>query len=85
MNDLTASAGAILKQHREALGVSRKALAEQHHLAANTLREVELGLGNPTLDRLERLARDVYGVELGIVAASGPAAAVARTPIARAQ
>lgn len=70
---LAAQVGRILTAHRETgLGLSRKALAERHDLAPNTLREVELGTANPTLGRLEELARDVYGIELTISAATGP-------------
>lgn len=83
--DLAARTGALLLAHRESLGISRRALAERHGLAPNTLREVELGLANPTLRRIEVLAADVYGVELAIITATGPTAAVTGRPVARAQ
>lgn len=83
--DLAAKAGSILMAHREALGISRRALAERHGLAANTLREVELGQANATLRRIEVLAANVYGLHLDLVPVDGPTAAVAAHPIARAQ
>lgn len=84
--DLRAELGRILTQHREAaLGLSRKALADRHGLAANTLREVELGYANPTLGRVQELAREVYGLDVSIVPVDGPVAAVAARPIARTQ
>lgn len=84
MPSLADELGRILTQHREAAGISRKALADANDLAANTLREVEMGQANPTLGRVEELAR-VYGVELVLVPTSGPVAAVAARPVARAQ
>lgn len=76
--------GRILTQHRETTGQSRKALADANDLAANTLREVEMGQANPTLARVEELAR-LYGVDVALVPTSGPVAAVAAHPVARAQ
>lgn len=76
---LAAELGRILTAHREAqLGVTRSALATKAGLAANTLREVEMGEANPTLTRVEELARTVYGLELSLVAASGPLTGTAR-------
>jgi transcriptional regulator with XRE-family HTH domain len=81
---LAADLGRILTQHREANGLSRKALADRHGLAANTLREVELGQANPTIGRIEELSR-IYELDLMLVPANGPVAAVAGRPVARAQ
>jgi transcriptional regulator with XRE-family HTH domain len=82
---LAAELGRILTQHREARGLSRKALADAHGLAANTLREVEMGQANPTLGRVEELARDVYEVTVAVVPVDGPVAAVAAHPVPRGQ
>lgn len=65
--DLAGMVGVVFSSAREALGVSRHELARRHNLAANTLRELELGLGNPTVGRLEEVGRDVYGVRLAII------------------
>lgn len=66
--DLAAQAGVIFTRQREdVLKVSRHELARRHELAANTLRELELGLGNPTVGRLEQVGRDVYGIRLAIL------------------
>lgn len=81
---LARSLGSMLQQHREASGVSRKALADRNHLAANTLREVELGQANPTLARIEELGA-IYGLGIAIVPVDGPVAAVHPRPVARAQ
>lgn len=75
--------GAILIAHREATGQSRRQLADEYDLAANTLRELELGLANPTLERVE-VAASMYGLRLALVAADGPVAAVTGRPVARA-
>lgn len=44
---------------------SRRSLALEADISPATLREVELGEGNPTLDFLEGVA-GIYGVELTI-------------------
>lgn len=53
---------------RERAGLSRRAFAEAHHVSHMTLRELEVGLANPTLKRVEEVAA-MYGakVELRIV------------------
>lgn len=79
---LATAAGALLQKQREnVLGVNRRQLATAHDLAPNSLRDLELGLKNPTLERLETVARDVYGLELRILPASGPLADVTGTPV----
>lgn len=42
---------------------SRRATAQRLDLAGNTLRELELGLANPTLRRVEEVAA-LYGLEI---------------------
>lgn len=51
--------GAGLTKAREAAGKSQRAQARDLGVAGNTLRELELGLANPTLSRIEDLADDL--------------------------
>jgi transcriptional regulator with XRE-family HTH domain len=55
--------GTALTAHRLAAGKSRRAVAADLGLAGNTLRELELGLANPTLARVETLA-DSLGLDV---------------------
>lgn len=48
--------GDALVKRRERLGLSQRAQARQLGIAGNTYRELELGLANPTLARIEQLA-----------------------------
>lgn len=48
--------GEGLTRAREATGKSQRAQARDLGIAGNTLRELELGLANPTLGRIEELA-----------------------------
>ena len=48
--------GAALTAAREKAGLSQRAQAKELGVAGNTLRELELGLANPTLGRIEDLA-----------------------------
>lgn len=48
--------GAALTTARERAGRSQRAQARELGVAGNTLRELELGLANPTLGRIEDLA-----------------------------
>ena len=62
---LTEQLGAGLRRVREARGRSQRGQAADLGIAGNTLRELEEGTANPTLDRIERLADDL-GVEVTI-------------------
>lgn len=53
---LAAQLGAALVAVREHAGLSQRAQARELGVAGNTLRELELGLANPTLSRIEDLA-----------------------------
>ena len=55
--------GEGLTRAREAAGKSQRAQARELGIAGNTLRELELGLANPTLGRIEELA-DELGVNV---------------------
>ena len=53
----------VLKDRREALKVTQEHLAELSGVGLRTLKSIESGKGNPTLDTLNKLA-DVLGLEL---------------------
>jgi y4mF family transcriptional regulator len=53
----------ILKERREALKVTQEDLAELSGVGLRTLKAIESGKGNPTIDTLNKLA-DVLGLEL---------------------
>lgn len=55
--------GTALTTARERAGKSQRAQARDLGIAGNTLRELELGLANPTLGRIEDLAE---GLELTV-------------------
>jgi DNA-binding XRE family transcriptional regulator len=48
---------------RERAGKSRRAFADEHGVSHMTLRELEVGLANPTLKRVEEVAA-MYGAEV---------------------
>jgi len=52
-----------LRQRREILGVTQSHLAELAGVGFRTLKEVESGKGNPTVETLIKLA-EVLGMEL---------------------
>lgn len=52
-----------LRQRREQLGVTQSHLAELAGVGSRTLKEIESGKGNPTVDTLIKLA-EVLGMEL---------------------
>lgn len=64
-SDLAAQAGAILARARG--NQSLRDFANAHGLAFSTIHELEQGLNNPTLARLERVAA-MYGVKFAITA-----------------
>jgi len=53
----------VLKDRREALKVNQEYLAELSGVSLRTLKAIESGKGNPTLDTLNKLA-EVLGMEL---------------------
>jgi transcriptional regulator with XRE-family HTH domain len=52
-----------LKERREVLGVTQEHLAELANVSLRTLKSIESGKANPTLDTLNKLA-DVLGMEM---------------------
>ena len=53
----------VLKERREALKVTQEHLAELSGVGLRTLKSIESGQGNPTIETLNKLA-DVLGLEL---------------------
>jgi len=53
----------ILRERREALKVTQEHLAELSGVGLRTLKAIESGKGNPTIDTLTKLA-EVLGLEL---------------------
>ena len=52
-----------LKERRVALQVTQETLAEISNVGLRTLKQLESGKGNPTLETLQKLA-DVLGMEV---------------------
>lgn len=52
-----------IKERREVLQLTQEALAELAGVGLRTLKEIESGKGNPTLDTIQKLM-DVLGLEL---------------------
>lgn len=52
-----------LKDRREELGVTQEQLSELAQVGLRTIKEIDAGKGNPTVDTLMKLA-DVLGMEL---------------------
>lgn len=52
-----------IKARRKELGITQPHLAELAQISTNTLYKLEKGLGNPSLDVLNKLA-EVLGMEL---------------------
>lgn len=76
-SDLARRIGDALTARRETLGLSRRALAEQAGVSNVSLLELEHGLANPTLARLEKVA-GAYGIDpADLLAAAGAAEEVA--------
>ncbi|MET0461512.1 MAG: helix-turn-helix transcriptional regulator [Chitinophagaceae bacterium] len=55
--------GTAINQRREALKIRQYDLAELAQVSLNTVYRLERGLGNPSLDVLEKIA-EVLGMEL---------------------
>ncbi len=53
----------ILKERREALGITQAHLAELADVSLRTLKALEVGKGNPTLETIAKLI-EVLGLEL---------------------
>ena len=55
--------GSLLRQRREASGISQRDLADLTGLSVHTISDIECAKGNPTLEVLARLC-DCLGLEL---------------------
>jgi DNA-binding XRE family transcriptional regulator len=55
----------ILKERREALGITQAHLAELADVSLRTLKALEVGKGNPTLETIAKLI-EVLGMELSL-------------------
>ena len=55
----------ILKERRAALNISQQDLSEMSGVSLATIKDLERGLGNPSLKTLERIAV-VLGLEISI-------------------
>ncbi|HNR48667.1 MAG TPA: helix-turn-helix transcriptional regulator [Bacteroidia bacterium] len=62
---LVSSIGETIKKRRKQLGITQPHLAELANVNINTLYKLESGIGNPSLDVLNKLA-EVLGMELKI-------------------
>lgn len=52
-----------IKKRRETLNINQEALAELANVGLRTLKQLESGKGNPTVNTLQKLA-DVLGMQL---------------------
>ncbi|MBP6427144.1 MAG: helix-turn-helix transcriptional regulator [Bacteroidia bacterium] len=52
-----------IKKRRETLNINQESLAELANIGLRTLKQIESGRGNPTINTLQKLA-DVLGMEL---------------------
>jgi transcriptional regulator with XRE-family HTH domain len=69
---LATQLGNALTLHRSNASLSQRAQAKALGIAGNTLRELELGLANPTLARIEELAEALgLKVELKVTRKGG--------------
>lgn len=55
----------ILKERRAALNISQQDLSEMSGVSLATIKDLERGLGNPSLKTLERIAT-VLGLEVSL-------------------
>ena len=55
----------ILKERRAALNISQQDLSEMSGVSLATIKDLERGIGNPSLKTLERIAT-VLGLELSL-------------------
>lgn len=60
---LVSNLGEAIKIRRKKLGITQPHLADLAQISINTLYKLENGMGNPSIDVLNKLA-DVLGMEL---------------------
>ncbi len=61
----------IIKQRRKVLGITQEELADMADVGLRTLKSIEKGKGNPTVDTIAKLA-DILGMELKLLIKSMP-------------
>lgn len=57
--------GLMLKQRRKELGLDQRNLARLSGVSVHSLSDIEAGKGNPTLERLSKIA-EVLGLEIHV-------------------
>lgn len=55
--------GKVIKERRALLGISQQDLADYSGVGISTIKDLERGVGNPSLTTLEKIL-DVVGMEL---------------------
>ena len=55
--------GLIIKERRALLGISQQDLSDYSGVGISTVKDLERGVGNPSLDTLRRIL-DVVGLEM---------------------
>lgn len=55
--------GSILKERRALLGISQQDLADYSGIGISTIKDMERGVGNPSLHTLQKIL-DVVGLEI---------------------
>jgi y4mF family transcriptional regulator len=68
---LVITIGESVRNRRKELGITQPHLAELAKVSTNTLYKLERGLGNPSLDVLNKLA-EVLGMELKLEVKKNP-------------
>lgn len=59
MSELTNRLGQIVRAHRESLGISQETLAARSELDRTYISGLERGLRNPTIETVEKIAREL--------------------------
>lgn len=68
---LVSNLGEAIKIRRKELGITQPHLADLAQISINTLYKLENGMGNPSIDVLNKLA-DVLGMELTFLVKKKP-------------
>jgi transcriptional regulator with XRE-family HTH domain len=55
----------IIKNRRKLLKVTQEELSQQSEVSLRTLKQIELGYGNPTISTLEKIT-EILGLEIEI-------------------
>lgn len=63
INHTSMDIGKVIKERRALLGISQQDLAEYSGVGVSTIKDVERGVGNPSLQTLGKIL-DVVGMEI---------------------